>query len=152
MSPKETTMASEQKQDEAPCTVCGETGFHRNYMGETGKRMKETGECFSCAHWGQRADNPPELVIDHYIYSIGPEPGPNFDRRFLGMAGRRFTIEFFDGRKVTTHNLWSGGEVPERFRDRIPNTANFAGGAERVSAGGIICWNPSAEESPMEDR
>ena len=130
---------------DAPCPVCGKTGFSRNYGSGIGERMQKTGECFECDFWGQRCKSPQELVIDNYCYSIGSEPKPGERRSFLGMGGRRFDIEFFDGRKVTTHNLWAGGLIPERFRARIPNTAKFAGGASREKAGDITCWNASHE-------
>ena len=130
------------------CPGCGVAGFWTNYMGNVGIRMKETNECYDCAFWETSARQSHPVVIDHYVYSIGAEPKPgrrNSD--FLGMGGRRFDIEFFDGRRVTTHNLWAGGLIPERFRDRIPNTARFIGGS-REKVGNIICWNSASEKTP----
>lgn len=138
---------------ETPCPGCGTTGFHTLYMGKTGDRMKQTGECFTCAHWELAALQKQDVVIDGFLYSIGREP-KNEDERWraaqrkdLGMSGRRFDIEFFDGRKVTTHNLWAGGEIPKKFRDRIPNTAKFISG-ERANANGITCWDSADERDP----
>ena len=133
---------------EIACPGCGIDKFSTNYSGDVGVRMKEAKECFNCAFWEIRATKTNPVVIDHYVYSIGTEPKPgrrNSD--FLGMAGRRFDIEFFDGRRVTTHNLWGGGLIPERFRDRIPNTARFIGGS-REKSGNITCWNPASEKTP----
>jgi hypothetical protein len=28
-----------------------------------------------------------------------------------------------DGRSIKTNNLWFGGVIPERFRDRLPDNA-----------------------------
>lgn len=130
------------------CPGCGKSGPHGNYSGPEGKRMVQTGECFTCAFWELKATQKHDVVIDDFLYSIGREPGPNSDSRDLGMAGRRFDIEFFDGRRVTTRNLWAGGQIPERFRDRIPNTARFAGGAQRKQVGDTTCWSPSKEPNP----
>jgi len=44
---------------------------------------------------------------------------------FLGCAGRRFWIRFFDGRTITTNNLWCQGEIPEEFREELPDNAEF---------------------------
>jgi hypothetical protein len=121
-------------------------------MGAEGKRMKETGECFSCAFWEIRlaTTNPDRLVINGWTYSVGAEPTDEQRRSgrtvFLGMAGRRFDIELADGRRFTTHNLWSGGEIPTRYRDRLPDNAAFVNGS-REKAGDITCWNPADPRS-----
>ena len=138
---------------ETPCPGCGETGFHTAYSGAEGERMKETGECFSCAFWEIRLANPDpdRLVINGCTYSVGDEPTEAQRRSnrcgFLGMSGRRFDIELFDGRRFTTHNLWSGGEIPERYRSRLPDNARFASGS-REKVGGITCWNPADHRAP----
>lgn len=138
---------------QAPCPGCSKKGFHNKYMGHEGKRMVRTGECFECAFWELRCKAGADLVINHFVYSIGYEPADE-DARYrarqrsdLGMSGRRFDIEFFDGRKYTTHNLWAGGEIPERFRVRLPDTARFISG-ERAQVGDITCWNPTDERTP----
>lgn len=129
-----------------PCPDCGANGFHTNYSGDIGERMKLTGECFECAFWEIQCKKPPKIVIDHHVYGIGTEPGPNANRSFLGMAGRRFDIEI-DGKVYTTHNLWSGGTIPERYWERLPDTAKFHSG-KREQSGDITCWNPADERQP----
>lgn len=130
-----------------PCPGCDATNFPISYSGAEGKRMAETGECFICAFWELKALENHDIVIDNRLYGIGPEPGPNTNRSHLGMSGRRFDIEFFNtGKRYTTHNLWSGGEIPEKYRDRIPNTARFVNGAESAQVGQTTCWNPSNEK------
>jgi hypothetical protein len=133
------------------CPGCGKPGPHGKYSGPEGKRMEQTGECFMCAFWELAATKKHDCVIDGFLYTIGREPKPNSYRNDLGMGGRRFDIEFFDGRRVMTHNLWAGGLIPERFRDRIPNTARFAGGAERCQVGETTCWNPSTAAHPESE-
>lgn len=102
------------------CSVCGAPDSAA-YMQPTRERLLRERLCFTCAHWLDAAAKPPEVVTgDWGIYGIGRSGvGPASAR---GFGGRRFTVRFFDGRTVTTDNLWSGGTIPERFRDRFtPN-------------------------------
>lgn len=90
-------------------------------------------------YW-ERQEHVP-VVVDHRVYSIGKEPSPGQSRSGLGMAGRQFTIDFFDGRTVVTHNLWAGGKIPEKWRFKFPNTAQFRSGGESVMADGGSAWS-----------
>lgn len=129
------------------CPACGIEDFHVHYSGDVAARMKATNECFTCAFWEIRCAAGEPIVIEAHVYGIGREPGPHTPRWDLGMGGRRFDIEFFDGRRVTTHNLWSGGEIPERYRSRLPDTARFLG-ARKAVVGEMTCWDPSPESDP----
>lgn len=42
-----------------------------------------------------------------------------------GHSGRKFTIQFNDGRQVETTNLWSQGTIPPEFKDDLPDNARF---------------------------
>ncbi|MEU7039822.1 hypothetical protein AB0A77_02035 [Streptomyces varsoviensis] len=70
--------------------------------------------------WHQSADCEPErrVVVDGQHYVIGPGNSGGF-------GGRRFDIEFFDGRRVTTRDLWSQGAIPPKHRRRYPDNARF---------------------------
>lgn len=128
--------------EKKPCVVCGGTAYLGSYAGPTGKRMNETGECYSCAHWALRAaasDRSDEVVIEGWMYTIGAEPSEEARRyrpQDYGMSGRRFDIEFLTGphagEKYTTHSLWSVGEIPAHFRSLFPDTARFLNGAASV--------------------
>lgn len=104
------------------CSICGDLFEKSTAKGEDEHRMEKDHLCFDCALWANRADKENPLVIDGIRYSLGPG-------NWGGMAGRRFVIEYFDGRIVETKDLWCNGEVPDYFRDRIPDTARFLGGA-----------------------
>ncbi|GGX26811.1 hypothetical protein [Streptomyces chryseus] len=65
------------------------------------------------------ADESRRVVVDGKHYTIGPGGSGGF-------GGRRWDIEFFDGRKVTTHDLWSQGTIPPKHRERYPDNARFA--------------------------
>lgn len=116
------------------CKDCGAVDYSTSFTPncEEKKVIDAEGVCFTCAYWRVAVARKHDTVIAGRIYSVGDVKKPP-NQPHAGMAGRRFDIEYFDGRVVTTHDLWSGSEVPERYRQRIPDTARFLGGA----------WSPS---------
>ena len=127
------------------CKDCGAVDYSTSYCkGEIKTIIDAEGVCFACAYWRDAIAKKHEVVIDGHIYSLGninkPPNSPH-----SGMAGRRFEVEFFDGRRVVTHDLWSGSTVPDRYKHLIPDTARFVGGAKRCQVGETTCWNPSAQ-------
>lgn len=126
------------------CRDCGAVNYSVSFMPTCAEKklIDSEGVCFSCAFWLVQVEKKHETVIDGRIYSVGDVKKPP-NQPHSGMAGRRFDIEYFDGRRVTTHDLWSGSEVPARLRGRIPDTARFLGGAGFVRIGDGGAWNPS---------
>lgn len=124
------------------CADCGAVNYATSFTpGCAEKKLIDSeGICFTCAFWRVTASRKHETVIDGRIYMVGNRPEGG---KFNGMAGRRFEIEYFDGRKVTTFDLWSGGEIPEKYKPQISDTARFLGGAGFVRTGDGGCWNPS---------
>ena len=84
--------------------------------------------CFSCHFWDETLKRdktyPPHKVciIDGVHYVIAPEDSTD---PFRGFGGHKFQIEFFDGTKVTTTNLWHQGEIPEIWKEKFKNNARF---------------------------
>lgn len=128
------------------CNDCGKTDYPVSFTPTCPEKkvIDAEGVCFDCAYWRVAASKKHDTVIDGRIYSVGDVKKPP-NSPYSGMAGRRFDIEYFDGRKVTTHDLWAGGEVPERYRQQIPDTASFSGGAGFVRVGDGGAWNASAK-------
>ena len=63
------------------------------------------------------------VVVDGVHYRLGPD---RKDGRIKGYAGRRWEIEYFDGRpNVVTNDLWYQGRVPEKHRVLLPDNARF---------------------------
>lgn len=97
------------------------------YCDGTKQRMVDLSLCFDCLFWTEKLafkDEPKVARIDGNHYSIAPDE-PKEYRGFLGFGGTRFEIKFFDGRQVVTHNLWHQGSIPQRFRERLPDNAEF---------------------------
>lgn len=129
-----------------PCRDCGEANYWTGFSGEMKPVIDAEGICFTCAFWRVAVTKKHDTVIAGRIYSPGDvnkKPGGQFN----GMAGRRFEIEYFDGRRIVTHDLWSGSEIPAKYREQIPDTARFLGGAGFVKIGDGGAWNPSRAES-----
>lgn len=48
------------------------------------------------------------------------------EESFLGHGGRLFKIKMLsDGQIVETNDLWYQGEIPQEYRDRFPDNAEF---------------------------
>lgn len=129
------------------CKDCGAVDYSTAFTPNCAEKkvIDAEGVCFTCAYWRVAIAKKHDTVIEGRIYSVGNvhrPPGPH-----NGMAGRRFDIEYFDGRLVTTHDLWGGSEVPERYRQQIPDTARFLGGAGFVKVGDGGGWNPSRPDA-----
>jgi hypothetical protein len=126
------------------CKDCGAVDYSIAFMPTCAEKkvIDAEGVCFTCAFWRVAIAKTHDTVISGRIYSIGNVKKPP-NSPHAGMAGRRFDIEYFDGRVVTTHDLWVGSEVPERYRQQVPDTARFLGGAGYVKVGDGGAWNPS---------
>lgn len=110
------------------CAVCGvgmrdvdEHGFVS--MSHPDKDNPE--QCFTCWFWGEHAwdiKDDRRVIVNGVHYTMNPsdlDPEGKKRREFgRGFSGARWEIEFFDGRKVVTHNLWHQGEIPEYWRTK----------------------------------
>lgn len=94
--------------------------------------------CFSCAFWINRTKDKNPIVIDGVRYALGSGSAG-------GMGGRKFTIKMNNGKIIETHDLWCRGDVPEHFKDRIKDNAEFCGGAcaAKDKEGKSYAFNPS---------
>lgn len=112
------------------CVECGNLETAAGWMPGVGAKLLASKLCHSCDLWAGRVDkiagSTSHPVVNGRCYSYDPkQPMRGGDKSFLGHGGREFVIAWADGRKVTTNNLWCGGDVPDHFRDRLPDTATF---------------------------
>jgi hypothetical protein len=108
---------------EDPCKICGSVVSVR-YCEPIKSEMTEKNICFFCHFWSGHAakkNNKNIARIDGHHYMISSDT----DRGFQGFGGRKFTIRFNDGREVVTRNLWSQGDIPEHFKEQLPDNAVF---------------------------
>jgi hypothetical protein len=115
--------------DKYICTICGkDSKFNTMPDCPEGQIIIRDRVCFECAFWTNKIENPlPNRAIiegKHYTVNAGTaHKGP-----FLGFGGRRVKVRYFDGYDVESNNIWHQGEIPEHFKDRLPNNAEFVSG------------------------
>lgn len=88
--------------------------------------LRERSLCYSCNFWHEKMLSPGRsLVVDGCRYGIGSEG--KSDNAHRGFGGQEFLVKFFEGVPfdILTTNLWHNGEVPDHYRDRLPDTAEF---------------------------
>jgi hypothetical protein len=115
------------------CEKCGwlSQAGHKRSDHET--KLRAHAICSGCDFWNKRAAKQQQDPSRYFIakgeaYYIGPATsGP---KNFNGFSGRRFVIEFSDGRQVETCNLWANGEVPPSHREELPDNAWFVRDAQ----------------------
>ena len=119
------------------CKICGEEETPSRYY--DGDKLEEHQMCFSCNFWRDMlekdAKRAPHTVcmIDGTHYVIGDENSK--ETYFRGFGGRRFQIEFNDGHKVVTTNLWCQGEPSKYWRDKFPDNARFENNLKWIKIG-----------------
>jgi hypothetical protein len=114
------------------CKHCGYIELAR-YNDEIMARLRKDETCFVCDLWEQRARHYAHIgpcsqavIVNGAIFGdAGNSPGG----MFLGHGGNVFTIKqtLVDGSvKVwQTNNLWHGGTIPQEFRERMADNAEF---------------------------
>lgn len=118
------------------CKYCGEINKH------THDHITKPGECFLCWFWKRNYEADQKepssfAIIDGHHYRIEGEAKDMGD--FRGFAGRRFVIQFNDGRNVITTNLWSQGEISSYWKTKMPDNAVFVPAQEWKDFGGMSC-------------
>ena len=121
------------------CSICGKEEDPSHWINED--EMREHRMCFTCNFWREMLEKDSKraphtyCMIDGTHYVIEPDE-PN--AAFQGFGGAEFQIEFFDGTKVVTHNLWCQGE-PEHpyWKEKFPDNARFERNFKWINIHGI---------------
>jgi hypothetical protein len=112
------------------CRECGQSGDAYGFDPAMREDLIRWQLCFLCGlwaekhAWAQNGDLTPrgEPVVringNHYIFSGEGETG-----NFRGHGGREMTALMHDGRVLTSRNVWHQGDIPERWRERLPDNA-----------------------------
>jgi hypothetical protein len=123
---------------EFDCAICGE---HETNHYICHQKMQERKRCFHCNFWMELIEDDdfgwegPErlrVVVDgkHYVAyvdeeNLKPAEGGGVKAWARGFGGHGWHIKFNDGKEVVCYNVWHQGEIPARFRDRLPDNATF---------------------------
>ena len=93
---------------EPPCPSCGI--IFKRFRGRL---------CSYCGFWTEKLSmNGIRINGTHYMPSN--DTGP-----FKGYGGHDFKIQMNSGEVIHTSNLWCQGDIPENFRERLPDNASF---------------------------
>ena len=109
------------------CSFCGHPIDIDNYDLNLHLPQKMLAErlCYQCAFWKDKAEHPdPNREIingHHYIF----HPYKETKSYFQGMNGRTICIMKTDGTVKCSNDVWHQGEIPERFRCLLPDTAKI---------------------------
>lgn len=110
------------------CRECAEL-LDDGWIEEVKQRVLTERLCHNCLIWTDLLTLDSGLVRvvvdgEHYSFRRGDD-GPG-RMGFTGFGGRAFTIHWRDDTpEETTRNLWRQGTIPDHFRDRFPNNADF---------------------------
>ena len=93
--------------------------------------MEEKGWCFSCSAWQElynnKKDDPRWLRIEGESWVAGPvASGFNRNMNFVGCGGREMTAIKNDGTVIRSNNWWHQGNVPECFKELMPDNARWS--------------------------
>ena len=95
--------------------------------------------CLAHATWLEAIDQAwqkNQVRVNHHLFFFDhPKPGRPKRKRTgdyrleptggRGFGGQEFKIRFFDGRRITTKNMWSVGPIPEEYWEALPDNAAF---------------------------
>lgn len=106
------------------CTRCQKSvAFAPRAGSSIHQAMGNNQTCFDCQFWIEKIgikDRSNVVRADGGHYIIGDE-----SETIKGFGGHEFIIQFNDGRRVTTTNLWFQGEIPPGFKEELPDNAVF---------------------------
>jgi hypothetical protein len=89
----------------------------------------------SYAEEAKAAEREREVIVGGYHYMIGDA---TLHGEMAGFGGRKFEVFFTDGpnagKTVVTHNMWFQGRIPPKWREALPDNAEFIGPNKGFSA------------------
>lgn len=100
-----------------------------NYGDDKNMKMMALSLCFGCLFWHELwviRDSKDVARINGKHYILGAEASLDdlpADER--GMGGGQAIIQFEDGRRVVSTNLWFQGEIDQRWKLRLRDNAQF---------------------------
>jgi hypothetical protein len=124
--------------EEYHCTECNTRVQERDtrFVSSVRNAMILHQRCYECHHWMSLIEymGPCAMVRvegQHYMFDTRLPYVAN-PLGALGHGGKMFVIYFRDsGEELITNNLWYQGKIPDRFKSRLPDNADFIPYEER---------------------
>lgn len=107
---------------EYTCKICNSKDSSDEWI--DGEQMLEEKLCFTCWFWNNNliADKNRKYAVikgEHYVLES------HTDSYFKGFGGSKFYIKFNDGHIEFCDNLWYQGEIPQEWKEKFPDNAEF---------------------------
>ena len=110
------------------CSICGNPIDFGEYSirEKIPQIMFQKNLCWECAYWEDKVDNPdPQMeiidgcyyIFQPWVYMWTPDPFRQDNRQYYAVRN--------DKTLVRTNNAITVGRIPERFREKLPNTARL---------------------------
>lgn len=101
------------------CIICGKEIEESAYS----NKVLCSSECFHKNFWNEIVDEKDlHTIIDGVSYYICKENDKSY---FRGHGGQKFVIKKNTGEVVATTNLWCQGDIPNEYRELLPDNAEF---------------------------
>jgi len=110
------------------CKECGGV-ITLNYIGKVPDTLIQKQLCFSCNHWSEiidNKDNERTVIVKSTVY--WRKDFRKIEKHLehvLGFSGHVFNIKMKSGETYTTNDLWCSGDIPDRFKSRLPDKNTF---------------------------
>lgn len=103
------------------CCICGKEIEKSSYSSLL-PPLCDNRECFTEQFWQEIINDKYHLFINHRAYCASKEKNPVFK----GFGGAKYKIRKLDtGEIIETDNLWTNGELPEKYWDQVKDNAEF---------------------------
>lgn len=126
--------------EEYECVLCGK--ITKDYQSHF-KGSVIAGHCFSCSFWEKKYEElrtKQVVIVDGHYYVVGPNKEPS---KFNGFGGRwfRWKLLGFPDKTFESCDMWHAGLIPEEFRDRLKDNAEWVEGHKKewVKVGDVEC-------------
>ena len=145
------------------CSYCGtpieEKDWHKDCT--VPKIMKDKGFCYICAFWQEKIDLADEntLVVDGVRFQCSLVDR-SVVKGFLGCGGVDMYFQMLDNPNDVRHynNCWCQGDIPEIWKDKIPNNArkinaqtyySMKEGQNKIGKKLVICCDSGEFNNPI---
>ena len=105
-----------------PCVKCGGAVSAKTFDSEA---IDRENQCFTCLFWSKFVGKSQYYRIGGVSYSPSADLPKGASTVGAGHGGTRFAIQPHDGDRFESSNLWCQGDVPEWFKQDLPNNAVF---------------------------
>lgn len=110
------------------CSHCGAKLWMNGYdtKGRIAYLIKQKSLCYDCAYWIDLYEYPPEFleIINGECFRIHPFVERKDKTIILGGGGKTKFFMRSDYSVLKSNDIWKIGKVPDRFRDRFPDTVS----------------------------